>query len=145
VVYRKKDGRALILKRHSREKVHPEKWGVIGGKLEWADLDTKKPTRLNGDVLDYMDAVEKLLFREAKEEAGIEIKSKLTYLNSVAFIRPDGIPVVMVKFAAEYKSGEVVVEKDAFTDFAWVNSKEVRKYDCIEGIPEEIAQLEKTR
>ena len=77
--------------------------------------------------------------REAKEEAGVEIASKLQYINSVAFIRPDGIPVLLVKFAAKWKGGEVVLEKGSFTDFAWVNEKEVREYDCIQGIHEEIA------
>lgn len=138
VVWRRKDNRCLILKRHEREKVHPGRYAVPGGKLEWADLDLSKPTRLNGDVIDFENVIEDLLVREVKEEAGISIKSKLAYLNSVAFVRPDGIPVVLVKFAAEYKSGTVKLEKDAFTDFAWVNGKEVSKYKCIDGIAKEI-------
>src|SRR3989344_4085843 len=95
VVYRESDKRCLILKRHEREKVHPGKYAVPGGKLEWANLDLKNPTRMNGEVFDFEDAVESLLAREVKEEAGIEILPNLKYLNSVAFIRPDGIPVVL--------------------------------------------------
>ena len=140
VVYRESDRRCLILKRDGREKVHPGKYGVIGGKLEWNDLDLKNPTRTNGDVFDFENAVEGLLKREAMEEAGVEIHDKLHYINSVAFVRPDGIPVVLVKFAAKYKSGDVVLEKEAFTDFAWVNEEEIENYDCIEGINEEIRQ-----
>ena len=138
VVYRESDGRCLILKRSPEEKVHPGKYCVPGGKLEWSELDPTKPTRLNGDVLDYEDTVEKLLAREVLEEAGIEIYPNLTYMNSVAFIRPDGIPVVLVKFAVRYKSGEVKPDKNDFSDFAWVNAEEVKKYECIRGIPEEI-------
>ena len=41
VIYREKDGRCLILKRDEREKVHPGKYAVPGGKLEWEDLDLK--------------------------------------------------------------------------------------------------------
>lgn len=140
VVYRENDGRCLILKRDKREKVHPEKYAVPGGKLEWQNLDISKPSRMNGDVLDYESAVEDLLAREVKEEAGIEIKSGLAYINSMAFIRPDGIPVVLVKFAAKYKGGDVLVEKGSFTDHAWVNEQEVKNYDCIEGIKVEVAQ-----
>src|SRR3989344_1373602 len=140
VVYREKDRRCLILKRDKREKVHPGKYGVVGGKLEWNDLNLKNPTRTNGDVFDFENAVEELLKREANEEAGVEIQDKLHYINSVAFVRPDGIPVVLVKFAAKYKSGDVVLEKEAFTDFAWVNEEEIENYDCIEGINEEIRQ-----
>lgn len=139
VVYRKMDGRCLILKRHEREIAHPGKWAVPGGKLEWKDLDIKNPTRINGDILDYQDAVEKLLVRETHEEAGIVISgTDLKYINSVAFIRPDGIPVVLVKFAAEYVSGDVVLEEGGFTDFAWVNADEVMGYECIDGIQDEV-------
>lgn len=137
VIYRK-DGKCLILKRHDREKVHPGKYCVPGGKLEWNNLDLKNPTRLNGDVLDFENALEDLLKREVKEEAGIEIDDALYYINSVAFVRPDGIPVVLIKFAVQYKSGEVVLEKESFSDYAWVDSYEVENYDCIKGIKEEI-------
>ena len=140
VVYRESDKCCLILKRDPREKVHPSKYGVPGGKLEWSDLDLTKPTRMNGDVFDFENAVEGLLVREAMEEAGIQIQPELAYINSVAFVRPDETPVVLVKFAAKYKSGEVVLEKGAFTDFAWVNATEVKKYECIEGIAEEVAK-----
>ncbi|MDO8656799.1 MAG: NUDIX domain-containing protein [Nanoarchaeota archaeon] len=140
VIFRRSDRRCLILKRSSTEKVHPNKYCVPGGKLEWKDLPVENPTRKNGDVLDYENAVEELLVREAREEAGVEIdiSQGMHYINSVAFIRPDGIPVVLVKFAIPYKSGEVSLERGAFTDFAWVNAEEVQQYDCIEGISEEI-------
>jgi 8-oxo-dGTP pyrophosphatase MutT (NUDIX family) len=140
IVYREQDGRCLILKRDLREKVHPGKYAVPGGKLEWNDMDIAKPTRINGEVLDYENAVEELLKREVMEEAGIRIKNGLVYINSVAFVRPDEIPVVLIKFAAKYESGDVKVEKGSFTDHAWVNEQEVKKYDCIEGIGDEVAQ-----
>lgn len=138
VVYRESDGRCLILKRGGKEKVHPGKFAVCGGKLEWKDLDVKNPTRIHGDVLDFEDAVEKLLAREVKEEAGVDIYGELKYINSVAFIRPDGIPAILVKFAARYKGGDVVLEKDAFVDYAWVNEDEVKNFQCLKGIPEEV-------
>lgn len=139
VVYRASDRRCLILKRDPREKVHPSKYAVPGGKLEWEQLDITKPTRMNGEVFDFEDAIEDLLAREVKEEAGIAIERKLYYLNNVAFVRPDGIPVVLVKFAVRYQAGEVVPEPGAFVDFAWVNAEEVRNFDCIKGVPEEVA------
>ena len=47
---------------------------------------------MNGDVIDFEDAVEDLLIRECKEEASVDINPKnLRYINSVAFVRPDGI------------------------------------------------------
>ena len=95
---------------------------------------------MNGDVLDFENAAEELLRRESKEEAGIDIETDLKYLNSVAFVRPDEIPVILIKFAAKYKGGEVRPEKGAFTDFAWVNAEEVASRECIKGIPEEITK-----
>lgn len=138
VVYRESDGRCLILKRDMREKVHPGRYAVPGGKLEWADMDLSKPTRINGDVLDFENAAASLLAREVREEAGIEIHPELQYINNVAFVRPDGVPVVLVKFAAKYKSGDVKLEEGAFTDHAWVNAEEVKQYECIDGIHDEI-------
>lgn len=140
VIYRKSDKKCLILKRSDSEKVHPGKYCVPGGKLEWKDLDLKNPTRMNGDVFDFQDAVEELLAREAKEEAGIDIEKNLKYINNVAFVRPDEIPVVLIKFAAQHKSGEVKLEEGAFTNFAWVDENEVKKFDCIKGVSEEVAK-----
>lgn len=140
VVYRENDSRCLILKRSDQEKVHPGKYCVPGGKIEWNQLDLANPTRINGDVLDFQDAVEDLLSREVKEEAGINIDNKLQYINSVSFVRPDGIPVVLVKFAAKYRDGDVKLEEGAFTDFAWVNADEINKYECIQGIQDEVTK-----
>src|SRR3989344_6384206 len=140
IVYRESDKRCLILRRSEREKVHPGKYAVPGGKLEWKDLPVDNPSRVNDDVLDYENTLEELLRREVQEEAGLEIELPLNYINRVAFIRPDGIPVVLVKFAAKYKGGEVKLEEGAFTEHAWVNAEEVKKYDCIEGTDEEVKE-----
>src|SRR3989344_2477195 len=139
VPYRESDGRCLILKRSMREKVHPGKYCVPGGKLEWKDLDINNPTRINGDVLDYQDAVERLLAKEVMEEAGIKIGNGLIYINSVAFVRSDGIPVILIKFGGKYMEGEVKLEQGCFDDFAWVNAEEIKAFDCIGGIAEEVA------
>src|SRR3989338_3214096 len=118
VVYRDVDKKCLLLKRSENEKVHPGKYCVPGGKLEWNEL----------------------LLREVKEETGLLIHNKLCYINSVGFIRPDGIPVVLTKFAARYKAGDVVLEKGSFTDHAWVDDSDVGEYDCIQGIAQEIQE-----
>lgn len=140
IVYRESDNRCLILKRSEREIAHPGRYGVIGGKLEWNDMPVENPDHINGDVLDYNDMLEKLIAREAMEEAGIEIYGDMQYINSKTFIRPDEVPVVMIKFTSRYKSGDVVIEEGAFTEHAWVNEEEVKGYSCIDGIQEEVAQ-----
>jgi 8-oxo-dGTP pyrophosphatase MutT (NUDIX family) len=140
VIYRPQDGRCLILKRSASEKVHPGRYCVPGGKLEWSQLDLANPTRINGDVLDYENALGELLVREVQEEAGVTIEPELKYLNNIAFIRPDGIPVVLLKFAARYSGGEVKIEEGAFEGHAWVNAEEIKGYECIDGIQEEVAE-----
>jgi ADP-ribose pyrophosphatase YjhB (NUDIX family) len=141
IIYREIDGRCLILKRSKTEKVHPEKYAQPGGKLEWQDLDINHPTRMNGEVFDFENALEDLLKRETREESNLEIEDQIQYINGVAFVRPDGIPVMLVKMAAKYKSGEVKLEKGAFTDYQWVNVEEVKNYNCIEGIAKEIKKV----
>lgn len=138
VVYRELDGRCLLLRRSSKEKVHPGKYATPGGKMEWGDFNLDKPTRMNGEVIDFEDSIEKLLMREIFEEAGIEVHPDMQYINSVTFVRPDGIPVVLVKFAMRYKEGEVKLEEGAFDDFVWVDEKEVKKYNCIAGVDREV-------
>lgn len=140
LVYRKEDSRCLILKRSMREKAHPGRWATPGGKMEWEDFDLQNPSRVNGEVLDFLNSIEDLLKRETREEAGVELEDEFHYINSNTFVRPDGIPVVLVKLAALYKSGEVVLEEGAFDDFAWVNAEEVKSYECIDGICEEVAK-----
>ena len=61
-------------------------------------------------------------------------------LGDIVFVRPDGIPVVMLQFGAEYAGGDVKPEVGAFTDFAWVNADEVKDYDCIDGIQAEVSR-----
>lgn len=139
VPVRKSDGRALILKRSEREVAHGGRYGVVGGKLEHIDLDLKNPTRINGDILDFENAIPNLARREAKEEAGIELGSELKYINQVVFVRPDAVPVVLLKFAAEYIGGDIELEEGSFSDHAWVNAKEVRDYPTIDGIADEVA------
>lgn len=140
IPYRAEDGRCLILKRADREKVHPGKWGTPGGKLEHGDLDLANPTRLNGDVADFQGMVASLLRREAQEEAGITLGDDFRLLGDIVFVRPDGIPVVMLQFGADYAGGEIVLEEGAFTDSAWVDAAEVMNYDCIDGIQEEVSR-----
>jgi 8-oxo-dGTP pyrophosphatase MutT (NUDIX family) len=137
VIYRPSDSRCLILKRSGREVAHPGLWSVIGGKLEWKDLKIPEITRMNYDIPNWEKMIEKLLHREALEESGLIVGAP-KYLTSVAFVRPDGVPVICPKFAVNYVSGNVKIAPE-FEDYAWVDSKEVKKYKIIKGIDEEIS------
>lgn len=137
VIYRASDGRCLILKRSKNEIVHGGLWGVIGGKLEWQDLTKSKITRMNYDIPNWEEAIEKLLYREAEEEAGVRVTDP-KYLTSVAYVRNDHIPVIAAKFGVKYGAGKVKLAPE-FDDFGWVNAEEIKSYNIIKGIDKEIS------
>lgn len=135
VIYR--DGKCLILQRSKKQVAHPGIWGPVGGKLEHKDLRATPPTRMNGEVTDWEHMIELLLVREAKEESSLDVYD-FRYLDSVVFVRPDGIPVVCVKYGCRAKPGEVIMPPDEFQAFAWVDEKTVDSYQCILGVPDEV-------
>ena len=85
----------------------------------------------------------KAKIKEIKEEANLEV-GKLNYLLDVAFIRPDGIPVVVLSQYCDYESGEVELDKDS-VEYVWATCEEAKKYDLIEGILEEIQMVDKIK
>ena len=143
-----KDGKYLILKRSPHKKVYPGKWTVPGGGLEVDDyINTPKTTK---DV--WYFALEKSLRREVKEETGLEV-GDLKYLLDLTFIRPDDIPVITFSFWAEYEpqkgslgnnqeqSGEVELDEDN-VEYFWGTLEELKEYDLIEGIYDEIEMVD---
>ncbi len=76
-----------------------------------------------------------------REETGLEI-SDIRYLCDVVFIRPDGVPVVVLSYRAKWKSGEVRLNKEN-VDYAWATLKELEGLDLIPGIYEEIEMVDK--
>ncbi len=138
VIYHPKTKKCLILQRSKKEIAHPGLWGVVGGKMEWDEMGESKISRWNHDIPNWEGLVEESLIREAREESGLETYDP-KYLRSVVFIRPDNVPVVLIIFALKFKKGKVKIPPD-FENFAWVNEKEARKFDLIEGIEEEIEQ-----
>ena len=67
-------------------------------------------------------------------------KSEL--LVDLTFIRPDGIPTIVFSYFAKFISGKVKLDEDS-VDSKWVNVKEAKKFDLIDGIWGEIRDVEK--
>ena len=88
-------------------------------------------------------AIEKSLTREVKEEVGLEI-DKFNYLVDIAFIRPDGVPVIVLSFWADYNGGEVKLN-DENIKYVWATLEETKNYDLIEGIWEEVEMVDKIK
>ncbi len=147
IIVKKDDGdqpKFLIAKRAPHEKAFPNKWTVPGGKLVRSEYEkTPKKTK---DA--WYDVVEWVLRKEVREEVGVEIEN-LKYLTDLVFIRPDGFPVVTLSYWAMYKppsgecsrSSEVKLCKD-LTEYAWVTAEEAKNYELIDGILEEIKEVD---
>jgi 8-oxo-dGTP pyrophosphatase MutT (NUDIX family) len=129
----------LITKRSPHKKVHPNKWTVPGGGLSTDDYINTTPSTKGAPQ--WYGALIKSLHREVKEEVNLKI-NKPELLVDLTFVRPDGIPVIVFSYFAKYLSGNVKLDDDA-VDFKWVTLKEARKYDLIDGIWEEIHDVEK--
>lgn len=132
-----KDGKYLIAKRAPHEKAFPNLWHLPGGKLEVEDYLHKPRSTKN----QWYNVMETLLNREVMEEVGLKIKN-IRYLCDLVFIRPDKIPVVTLSFLADYASGKVSLCED-LTEYAWVTSRQAKKFPMIEGIHEELFMADK--
>ena len=132
-----KDGKFLLTKRSPKEKAFPNMWTVPGGKLEINDYAKKQKDTSDA----WYNILENLLRREVKEETGLDIKN-IRYLTSLTFVRPDGVPVVIISLFADHYDGEVILNEES-VDHAWVNLGEAKDYDLIEGIYEELEMLDK--
>lgn len=84
--------------------------------------------------------LENALKREIKEEVGLEIEN-IGYVTSMMYIRPDGIPCLIVSLFANASQGEVKL-CDALTEQAWITLEEAKQYDLIEGIYDELVMLD---
>lgn len=132
-----KDNKYLISKRADWEKNFPSKWTVPGGKLEKSDyINSKKDTHDS-----WYNIFEKVAKREVKEEVNLDIKN-IGYLTSMAFVRSDDIPTVIISLYANYNGGEIKLQ-ESMTEYAWISVDEIDKYDLIEGIDEEIKMLDR--
>ena len=131
-----KDNKYLITKRAPFEKAFPNQWTVPGGKLESNDY-TKRPKDTSAH---WYNIFENVIKREIMEETNLEIKN-IKYLTSLAYLRDDGIPTLIVSLFADHKDGEVKL-CPALTEYAWVTLEEAKNYDLIEGIYEELKILD---
>jgi 8-oxo-dGTP pyrophosphatase MutT (NUDIX family) len=132
-----KDGKYLITKRAPFEKAFPNQWTVPGGKLESKDFTSREK---DAKELWY-NVVEDLVEREVMEEVGLKIQN-IGYVTSLAYIRVDGVPTIIISLYGDYLSGEVKLCR-ALTEYAWVSLEEAKNYDLIDGIYDELSMLDK--
>lgn len=133
------EGKFLLIKRSEDLPVFPGKWHCPGGGISMDDYEHLPSA--SGNHKQWYNVIEQALHREVREETGMEI-DKPVYLLNLVFIRPDGIPVVVLTYYAKYSSGEFKPSNEA-VDMAWVTALEAKKYDLIDGIAGEIEMVDK--
>ena len=131
------DGKYLITKRAEWEKAFPGKWTVPGWKLEVLDYVLRKKDTSSH----WYNIFEELLKREIKEEVDLEFEN-VGYVTSLAYLRDDKIPCLIVSLYANAKTENIKL-CDALTEYACVNLEEAKKFDLIDGIFEELEILDK--
>lgn len=114
-----KNGKFLIAQRSFEEVQAPGRWSLPGGKVEVKGQD--------------LDVLEKALRKEIKEEVGVTIEKKLTYVRSGSFIRIDGAPVVDILFLCKWKSGQARPLEDS-VKVAWIKIEDADKYQFAVGM-----------
>ena len=143
IIWKEEEGtrKYLITKRAPHKKVWPNKWTVPGGGLEVTDyINSSDTVYQNTESPQWYNVLAKTLKREIQEEVGVETEEGIL-LQHVAFIRPDGIPVLVFSFYCKYVSGDVKLDEDA-TEYAWVTAEEAQSYDFIQGIEKEIMETD---
>jgi len=125
------------VKRSNKEKAFPGKWSVPGGKVEQTDYVSMKQN--NGGL--WYEVLEAALRREVLEEVNLEIKNT-KYLTSIAYVRPDDAHCIIMSYYCDHASGDIKL-CDALTDYAWVDVDEAKKYDLIDGIYDELVDVDK--
>jgi len=122
-VIRNNYGKYLVLKRHEREIAYPGMYTFPGGKVEGND------------------SVEETLIREAAEEANLLLKPGKILLKDKSFVRPDDQTVKVFSYLCEAQNPEDVKISEDFTDFKWVDIKELKDLPNV-GIEEELRMAE---
>ena len=134
----RKDEKYLIVRRSLNKKAFPGKWTVPGGGLEVDDyINLPQKTQTSPQ---WYFAIENSLKREIKEEVGLEVEN-IKYLCNLAFILPNGIPSIVLSYYCDWKSGEVKLN-DENIEYKWVSCDELKDYDIIEGIADEIKEVD---
>ncbi len=134
------DNKFLIIKRSANKKRFPNMWTVPGGRLEVDDYShMKKQTEFY-----WYNVLEQALRREVREEVGLEIDN-IHYVTSLATIHADGSPSIVISCDADYVGGDVKLQAEESSEFAWVTLDDAKSFNLIDGIYDELVMANSRR
>ena len=116
----------LIIRRSPYHSVYPDIWAVPMGKVSRTDFDSLPYTSPNEG---WEDPIDIALRREILEETGLVV-GEFKYQGNFSHIRPDGVSVIGIRFAALYKSGQIRLNQE-HVDYRWISAEEVDSYNLL--------------
>ena len=115
----KRGNHFLIIKRSSKDEIHPGRWSFPGGKLE------------EGETI--LEALK----REIKQEVNLDIDNNLVYIADYNYKRKDRSNTLGVSFLVKSFNSNVKKSKEV-EDFKWVTVEEINKYEVTGSLEEEM-------
>ena len=112
-------GRFLIVQRNLKSRLHPGKWSFPGGKLK------QEETILEG------------LKRAIKEETSLEVDKSIIPIAEYQYKRPEEGITLGKSFLVFAIHNKVRLSKE-LSSFAWISPEELKNYQHIEGMEEEL-------
>ena len=130
-------GRRYHLRKRTDEGPFPGRWEVAGGGVEPEDYQHLPKDTPDG----WENVLDTVVRREVLEETGMVV-GELRYMGNSIFVRPtDGIPVIVLRFAAPHVSGKPRLD-DSATEQKWVTAQDVDAYKPIGSIARDIKRLD---
>jgi 8-oxo-dGTP diphosphatase len=117
------DGKILLLKRASHEKVYPNCFTFPGGKVEGNDT------------------ISETLVKEVREECGLVLRPGAVLLKEKSIGRPDGSTSKSLSFLCTVESTEnVVIDENDFTEYMWASLSDLASIEHV-GIESEFIKV----
>lgn len=105
----------LLVRRSLKERHAPGELSLVGGKVEQIQVQHS--------------VLEETLWREIREEVGIEVYSNMQYVKSSLFITDDGQCVVDVVFLCQFASGEAqALDPHELSSVEWFTYAEIEQH-----------------
>jgi len=134
IVLISKDNKTLIIQR-PKHKSFPNKWVVPGGKV--TSEDGLIP---NKDNIKYYSVEDRAII-EILEEVGVFLsKDKLQYLCSLTL--PNNVVVISFYAIGSSNADDVKITlSEESQDYKWITESEIKNYDFVAGMGEEIKEV----